>query len=248
MSRSKGWGKAQREQLEHLGEGWGEDGGCHLLALPAPMDRSRKGLALRCLLAITILLKNNLFCVEKAGGRGLGGVPKSPTGRPAPQIVRAGEALQQKCSGCRGARDFLPFFQAGFPCLASTERLPASLLCVTWEFLLGWWWGHGGGQLWGAWSAARWGATPPPRAAWLSQIHPGLQRSTMFVSASPRVLRAQDLSQASFWQTCLSGCYIASGQGLVSVVLVPVYTALAAFGTGEECHFIPGLPRELITV
>lgn len=55
--------------------------------------------------------------------------------------------------------------------------------------------------------------------------------SQVFGSACPAVLRAQSLSLASFWQTCLSGCYVAPGQGLVSVVLVPVYTTLAAFGT-----------------
>lgn len=72
-----------------------------------------------------------------------------------------------------------------------------------------------------------------------------LQLWSVWISLS-RVL--QSLSPASFWQTCLSGCYIAGGQGLVSVVLVPGYTTLAALGTWEECHFIPSLPQELITV
>lgn len=72
-----------------------------------------------------------------------------------------------------------------------------------------------------------------------------LQLGSVWISLS-RVLRS--LSPASFWQTCLSGCYIAAGQGLVSVVLVPGYTTLAALGTGEECHFMPSLPQELITV
>lgn len=72
-----------------------------------------------------------------------------------------------------------------------------------------------------------------------------LQLRSVWISLS-RVL--QSLSPASFWQTCLSGCYIAAGQGLVSVVLVPGYTTLAALGTWEECHFTSILPQELITV
>lgn len=39
---SKGHGKAKGEQLEHVREGWVENGG-HLLALPAPIGRSRQG-------------------------------------------------------------------------------------------------------------------------------------------------------------------------------------------------------------
>lgn len=44
------------------------------------------------------------------------------------------------------------------------------------------------------------------------------------------------------------GVNIAAGQGSVSVVLVPGYTALAALGTRQEWHFIPSVPQELITV
>lgn len=88
------------------------------------------------------------------------------------------------------------------------------------------------------------GGMQPPvlPSSCLSQTHPSSQLSAVLVSASSWALQAQHLNPASFWQTCLSGCYIAPGQGLVSVVLEPVYTALAAFGTWEECHFIPKSP------
>lgn len=211
------------------------------------MGRSRKRASTQVSSNYNPPQKQSVLCRESRRQR-LGGVPKSPTGRPAPRIVRTGEALQQKHSGCRGAKGLFAVLSSRIP-PRGLHREAAGVFAL--HYL-----GTPLGLVVGAWRGAavrclercQVAATPPTRAARLSQIHPGLQRSVVFVSASPRVLRAQDLSQASFWQTCLSGCYIASGQGLVSVVLVPVYTALAAFGTEEECHFIPGLPRELITV
>lgn len=250
MSRSKGWGKAQREQLEHLGEGWGEDGGCHLLALPAPMDRSRKRVGTQVSSNYNPPQKQSVLCRESRRQR-LGG---------SAQVTHR-QASSSDCEGRRGlAAETLRLQRSKglFAILSSRIPLPglhreaAGIFALRYlgtplGLVVGAWRGTAVGCL----ERCQGGCNPPTLSSLAFPDPPrlaGLQRSTVFVSASPRVLRAQDLSQASFWQTCLSGCYIASGQGLVSVVLVPVYTALAAFGTGEECHFIPGLPRELITV
>lgn len=226
-----------------------------------PWVGAGKGLALRCLI-VMILLQTNLFCADKSGwvSAHVTSKPASPwhaQEEPDPKRRR----MPHSCASSSGPS------MKGCPwlCSKTTLRMQKSKGTFSssskqdspvqppWEtagaFAL-----HRLGSLLGL-AAGTWetatgchgelpGGMQPPvlPSSCLSQTHPSSQLSAVLVSASSWALQAQHLNPASFWQTCLSGCYIAPGQGLVSVVLEPVYTALAAFGTWEERHFIPKSP------
>lgn len=96
----------------------------------------------------------------------------------------------------------------GFPCLGLHRCL---LRCVIWERRFGWRVGERGGRPWGMrWTAATRDVTPRSSLGFLeTPCLAAICSSGGFGSASPRALRAQSRSPGSFWQTCLSGCYIA---------------------------------------